>query len=246
MLKDVELIKQCQSGDVDAFELLVERFGAQAVRTAYLVTGRQDLAEDIVQEAFIQCFYSINQLKKAEFFKTWFYKILLRTGWKMAVKNKRLLQIDNLDDNCNAIMPQYYNLEESFEKKEAEEAVCQAVSNLSEPLKTVVTLRYFNDFSINEIATILCCREGTVKSRLYNARKMIAVLLQEEGWSAASSEDNQSRKECALNVRTRTFRTTDQKRATHQIRKNKSTRKHGSEGAECSDCGEEKKGLAPR
>ncbi|OPY57823.1 MAG: RNA polymerase sigma factor [Pelotomaculum sp. PtaU1.Bin035] len=64
-MKDVELVKRCQSGDVDAFELLIERFGAQAVRIAYLVTGRRDLAEDIAQEAFIQCIYSIKKLKKA-------------------------------------------------------------------------------------------------------------------------------------------------------------------------------------
>jgi len=199
MLKDVELINRWQAGDVGAFELIVERFSVQAIRTAYLVTGRQDLAEDIVQEAFIQCFYSIKQLKKAEFFKTWFYKILLRTGWKMAAKNKRLLQIDNLDNNCNTVLPQYYNLEESLEKKEAGEAVCQAVGTLSETLRAVVILRYYNDFSISKIAAILCCREGTVKSRLHNARKQIAALLQEKGWNTASSEDNQSRKGCTLN-----------------------------------------------
>ncbi|SHF32235.1 RNA polymerase sigma-70 factor, ECF subfamily [Desulfofundulus australicus DSM 11792] len=199
-MKDVELIKRCQSGDINAFELLVERFGAQAVRTAYLVTGRQDLAEDIAQETFIQCFYSIKQLKKAEFFKTWFYKILLRTGRKMAAKNRRLLQIDNLDNNFNAVQLHHYDLEEAFEKNEAKEAVYQAVSTLSEPLKVVITLRYFNDFSISEIASVLGCKEGTVKSRLHNARKLIAAFLQEKGLNTASSEDNQSRKECILNV----------------------------------------------
>ena len=202
-MKDVELVKRCQSGDVDAFELLVDRFGAQAVRTAYLVTGRQDLAEDIAQEALIQCIYSIKQLKKAELFKTWFYKILIRTSWKMAAKNKRLLQIDNPNDNFNAVLPDHYDLEKALEKKEAEEAVCQAVGALSEPLKAVVTLHYFNDFSISEIAVILCCKEGTVKSRLHNARKQIEASLRGKGWNTAG-EDNQSRKESSFNVKTRT------------------------------------------
>lgn len=203
-MKDVELIKRCQSGDVDAFELLVEKLGAQAVRTAYLVTGRRDLAEDIAQEALIQCIYSIKQLKKAEFFKTWFYKILIRTSWKMAVKNKGLLQIDNPNHSLDAVLPDQVGLAEAFEKKEAEEAVCRAVSTLSEPLKAVVILRYFNDFSINEIAGILCCKEGTVKSRLHNARKLIAAFLQKKGWNMAGGGNNQARKECTLNVKTRT------------------------------------------
>lgn len=203
-MKDVELIKRCQSGDVDAFELLVEKLGAEAVRTAYLATGRRDLAEDIAQEAFIQCLYGIKQLKKAEFFKTWFYKILIRTGWKMAAKNRGLLPIEQGDCQFDAVLPDQAGLEEAFEKKEAEEAVCRAVGALSDPLKAVVTLYYFNDFSINEIAGILCCKEGTVKSRLHNARKLIAASLREKGWNIAGDEDNQARKECSFHVETGT------------------------------------------
>ncbi|MDD2422540.1 MAG: RNA polymerase sigma factor [Heliobacteriaceae bacterium] len=194
----------CIYGHYYAFELLVEKLAAQAVRTAYLVTGRQELAEDIAQEAFIQCFYSIKQLKKAESFKTWFYKILIRTSWKMAAKNRGLLQIDDLENNCYATLPHHHHLEEAFEKKEAKEAVCLAVSTLSEPLKAVVILRYFNDFSISEIAGILGCREGTIKSRLHNAKKQIATILQEKGWDTSGIGDNRARKESSFNVKTRT------------------------------------------
>lgn len=202
-MKEVELIERCRSGDVDAFELLVQKFAAQAVRTAYLTTGRQELAEDIAQEAFIQCFYSIKQLKKAEFFRPWFYKMLIRTGWKMALKNKGLLSIDNLESNRTTVF-YHGNLEEAFEKKETEEAVYQSVSKLSVPLKTVVILYYYNEFSINEIAGILCCKEGTVKSRLFKARKLLAALLQEKGWRPTAGEDNKSEKECFFHVETRT------------------------------------------
>lgn len=67
-----------------------------AVRTAYLVTGRRDMAEEYCPGAFVQCFYSIKRLRRAEYFKTWFYKVLVRTGWRMVSRAGKPLQV-NLD-----------------------------------------------------------------------------------------------------------------------------------------------------
>jgi len=63
---DVTLIKRCQQGDLEAFEILVERYSTKALRAAYLITCLKDIAEDVTQEAFIQCYRQINKLRRPE------------------------------------------------------------------------------------------------------------------------------------------------------------------------------------
>jgi len=199
-LNESSLVIQCQSGNVDAFELLVEKYSDKAIRTAYLITGRQDMAEDIAQEAFIQCYYSIKQLKNVEYFKTWFYKILMRTSWKMVARAKSQLQVESIDRAGNDQLPDSFNLLENIEIQQAHEAVRLGVDRLSKPLNEVIVLYYYNGFTVKEIAQVLGCREGTVKSRLFNARKLLAKGLKQKGWDVLNYEEDSLRKECHLHV----------------------------------------------
>ena len=202
-MNDSDLVTRCQSGDVRAFEILVEEYSDKAVRTAYLITGRKEIAEDIAQEAFIQCYYSIARLKNAALFNTWFYKILLRTSWKMGATARGKLQVDYLDDGAiKENLPDRYDLAEAFERRQDCEAVYRAVGTLGQHLKAVVVLHYFNGFPIKEIAQVLGCREGTVKSRLHNARKQLAENLKQKGRDVANQDDYQATKECDSNART--------------------------------------------
>ena len=200
-LEESELIKRCQAGDVQAFETLVGRYGVQAVRTAYLVTGCREMAEDMAQEAFIQCFYSIRQFKNLSSFKTWFYRILVRVSRKMASRTNGRLPLEYLDGIAGKEeLPGSDDLTAAFDDKQVCEAVYRAVGALSPPLKAVVVLHYFNGFSVKEIAQILCCREGTVKSRLFKARKILEDQLKREGWDI--SDDKQNRRESDPCVKT--------------------------------------------
>lgn len=199
-LNDSNLVIKCQSGDVDAFELLVEKYSDKAIRTAYLITGRQEMAEDIAQEAFIQCYYSIKQLKNAEFFKTWFYKILMRTSWKMVARANGQMQVESIDRAGSDHLPDSFNLLENIEIQQAHEAIRLGVDMLSKPLNEVVVLYYYNGFTVKEIAQVLDCREGTVKSRLFNARKLLAKGLKQKGWDVINYEEDSLRKECHLHV----------------------------------------------
>ncbi len=197
-LNESNLVIQCQSGDVDAFGLLVEKYSDKAIRTAYLITGRQEMAEDIAQEAFIQCYYSIKQLKNVEFFKTWFYKILMRTSWKMAARAKGQMQVESIDRADQ--LPDSFNLLENIEIQQTHEAIRQGVDMLSKPLNEVVVLYYYNGFTVKEISQVLGCREGTIKSRLFNARKLLAKGLKQKGWDVINYEEDSVGKECHLNV----------------------------------------------
>lgn len=88
-LDETTLVNRCQAGDIEAFSELVERNNKKAIHTAYLITGCRDIAEDIAQEAFIQCFHSIRKLRDTTLFKSWFYKILVRTSWRMVSNAKK-------------------------------------------------------------------------------------------------------------------------------------------------------------
>ncbi|BCV21026.1 RNA polymerase sigma factor [Moorella sp. Hama-1] len=184
-----DLIQRCQQGDVEAFSILVERNGAKAVRTAYLITGRRDMAEDIAQETFIQCYRDIKRLRKPEMFQAWFYRVLSRLSWRHTAKEKGKVSLESLADSDNKFLVNDTNLAEAVEAKLKKDIVQKAVGRLNTPLRTTIVLYYFNELSIKEIAHVLGCREGTVKSRLHNARKQLARELKQYGLEPSSRDE---------------------------------------------------------
>jgi len=164
---NTDLIKRCQLGDVNSFSELYQLHKKKALVTAYLISNQKGIAEDIVQESFIECFQKIKTIRNPEAFEAWFYKILVRTGWRMVKKyNYFLLMSDQNMEGLSTTMD--FNSE--LDTSETNMMVHEALAQLSLPLKTVVILYYFNDMTIEKISKVLGCFPGTVKSRLYNAR----------------------------------------------------------------------------
>lgn len=172
----VTLIKHCQLGDLESFEQLYKIYSKNAMGTAYLIAGHKGIAEDIVQEAFFQCYKEIKRLKEPKAFDVWFYKLLVRLAWKMSSKYKDTLLTEKriYEDSC-------YDGIFNHEKNVVEDrlAVHEAVEKLSPTLKTVIVLYYFNDMTIKQISMVLGCFQGTVKSRLHNAKKFLEKELNE-------------------------------------------------------------------
>jgi RNA polymerase sigma factor (sigma-70 family) len=170
-LERSDLIKRCQTGDKCAFEELYHLSCHQALKTAYLISGRRGMTEDIVQEAFIQCYKEIRRLKEPDAFNAWFYKILIHCGWRLLAKNKALSSGSfEIDDT---IIDPNFCLDDLVVTREVYEKVQRAMGKLTLPLRAVVILYYYNNMTIREIAKVLGCVQGTVKSRLYNARKLL-------------------------------------------------------------------------
>lgn len=161
------LIKGCQQGDLESFEQLYKDYSKNALGTAYLIAGHKGIAEDVVQEAFFQCYRKIKDLKDPNTFDVWFYKLLLRLAWKMSSKYKHTAPIEEINDKDTY----YKNI--SNEQLETKLIVHEAIEKLSIPLKTVIILYYLNDMTIKQISMVLGCFQGTVKSRLHNAKKML-------------------------------------------------------------------------
>lgn len=191
----IKLVKQCQLGDIESFSELYKLYSRQALGMAYLIAGRSGLAEDIVHEAFIQCFNSIHTLKNIETFDIWFYKIVTRTGWRIVMKNKGSIKRGDFDDEISLADS---HAAADLDSCESRLMIHEALSKLSMPLRTVIVLHYFNDLSIKDISKVLGCFEGTVKSRLYNAKKQLRQILHENEIVGVLNT-NYALKECESN-----------------------------------------------
>lgn len=175
------LILRCQQGEREAFELLFKQYHSKAKQTAYLITRRKELAEDAVQEAFIQCYRQLGSLRNRELFHVWFYRLLLRVSIRLMKKEKKKGLV--FSNDIELLPDQKENAYEAVNYKEIYQKLYEALETLPDSHRAVIILHYFNELSIKEISDVLSCRQGTVKSRLHNARKKLSEKLEKEGLS---------------------------------------------------------------
>ena len=176
--KELELVRRMKKGERAAFDKLYEQYYDRLYRTACMITGNRADGEDVTQETFIKAYLNCDKLKKEEQFRYWLYQILNRTAWQIAKKHakerpeERILE---LADTSTADSPAVKVLQD-----EQERAIAEAVRRLEYRQRTTVILYYFNGLGTKEIARVMECMEGTVKSRLFTARKNLRTLLSEE------------------------------------------------------------------
>ena len=172
--------------------MLFERYKDAAVRTAYLITGNRSICEDIVQETFVKCYKCLASLRNPGAFEAWFYRILTRIAWEYAKRTGREVPRDDIAQAADEI-----NADVSAEKyaqSERNRVLYAEIARLAPGQRAAVVLYYFNGLSTKEIAMALNCFEGTVESRLYNARQTLKRNLE----TAESTE-----KECSAHAKVR-------------------------------------------
>lgn len=177
-MEEKELVKLLKHGDEEAFDGLYEKYKDTALRMAYLICGNRTDSQDIVQESFIRCYQHIHQLNKEEQFKSWFFHILTRTAWKYCKKQSKEIP----EEEMISLMPEEKG-ESSLDTlldKERDRELMDMINHLSVKHRTTLVLYYYNELSTKEIAHVLGCLEGTVKSRLFTARKLLKKTILEE------------------------------------------------------------------
>ena len=179
-MKETELVKRLMAGDREAFDALYELYKDQAFRTAWFLSGNRADAEDIVQDTFVKVYVNIGQLKAAEGFKSWFYRILTRTAWRQAEGQRREFPDEEIFAHADAAGQEEDQALERIYREEEQKKIRAAVNSLDDKHRTVMILYYYNEFSARTIAKIVGCLEGTVKSRLFTARKRIKAELVRE------------------------------------------------------------------
>lgn len=162
--------------DHGLLENLYHRYFNNTYRTAYLITGDHQLAEDATQEAFLKAFLKLDTLRDIEKFGSWVAVIAANYAIDLLRKNKKILLSDKISQEADGnpgISPQ-----ESWEKTELSREVREALFLLEPEEREILVLKYFNELSIKEIAAMTDAPAGTIKSRLFRARQKVKNLLQ--------------------------------------------------------------------
>lgn len=161
-MKMITAVQQARDGDKDAFIQLCRQIEPEMYGMARSILGRDEDCADAMQEATLKAYRSIHGLRQPEFFKTWMLRILINECHKL--QRKRTNQVE-AGDTLSAL--ECHSSGAEYEKIELREAV----ERLDTSLQTVISLHYFQDMSIKQIANLLNISETAVKSRLYRARK---------------------------------------------------------------------------
>lgn len=184
---DGPLIERVKLGDVKAFEMLVVKYQRRIERLIGRMVRDVDLVPDIAQETFIRAYRAIPQFRGDSAFYTWLYRIAVNTAKKSLVELKRdpvmiesALASRDDDDETSRLENELTDGETPdavLASKQIASAVNTAMEALSDDLRQAITLREIEGLSYEEIADLMNCPIGTVRSRIFRAREAIAARL---------------------------------------------------------------------
>ena len=178
-----DLILKSQKGDVEAFEELIREHKKYAYNICLKILKNKEDAEDISQEALIKVYENIKSFNMNSSFKTWIYKIVFNTC--IDYKRKKRLKTSSLDEPIHygydeipkQIEDNDKNPEKILTEKLDRKLVRDSINMLDDDFKSVIILRDIQGFKYKEIAEILDCNQGTVKSRISRGREKLKEII---------------------------------------------------------------------
>jgi RNA polymerase sigma-70 factor, ECF subfamily len=180
---DLVFITQCRKGDVDAFQMLVERYQKRMLNTAYRMLDDYEEACEIVQESFLSAYKALPHFRGDATFSSWITTIVMnhsrnRLKQKKIRRRHEFVYLDAPVETEDGAVPveipsQDCSAHEILAKRELERRVQDCINALDNEHKDVVILRDMQGFSYDEISSMLNLADGTVKSRLFRARNSL-------------------------------------------------------------------------
>ena len=175
---DEILIEKSKNGDLEAFELLVRRYESKVYTVAYRFLGNHADASDLAQETFLRLYQALPRFRGDSSFMTWLYHITAN-ACRDEIRRQQRYHVVSLDAETgnsgtqaiSQVPSRAPSPEEAAEQKEFNEVVQLCLNNLSEEHRLVLVMREIQDMSYEEIANVMKCSLGTVKSRLSRARQ---------------------------------------------------------------------------
>jgi RNA polymerase sigma factor (sigma-70 family) len=178
--EDMDLVRRARKGDLGAYDELVRRYQERIYATIYHMTSNHEDANDLAQEAFIKAFQALGSFKGGSSFYTWVYRIAVNKtiNFLKQRKGKAQMSLDDLDFHAEHDPDLMALISEKTPRREVgltelQEKLNSAMQRLSEPHRLVVTLHDVQGLSHEEIAKIMGCNIGTVRSRLFYARQQL-------------------------------------------------------------------------
>ena len=176
---DKELVKRAQKGDTVAFDALVTKYHLKVVNLVMRFVKDSDDAQDVAQEAFIKAYRGLKNFRGDSAFYTWLYRIAINSAKNYLVSQSRktpayAVDIDDAEHIESATaLKEYDTPEGNMLTGEIEETVYRAIRELPDDLKTAITLRELEGMTYDEIALVMECPIGTVRSRIFRTREAI-------------------------------------------------------------------------
>jgi len=182
---DQQLVERAQKGDTRAFDLLVLKYQGRVANLVSRYVSNAAEVEDVTQEAFIKAYRALPKFRGDSAFYTWLYRIAANAAKNHLVALGRRPSSDQvIDETEHFDLPGRLKDHESPDAvlmgMELEQAVNNAIDSLPEELKAALTLREFEGLSYEEIAEILSCPIGTVRSRIFRAREAVDKRVEEQ------------------------------------------------------------------
>ena len=181
---DQQLVERVQQGDKRAFDLLVLKYQHKIVAVVHRYVRDSADVNDVVQEAFIKAYRALANFRGDSAFYTWMYRIAINTAKNHLISKGRRLPSSDVDIDEAEYYAGNENLqdvdtpENNLFRDELHEAVQNTIKSLPDDLRTAVTLREMEGLSYEEIAEIMECPVGTVRSRIFRAREAIDKIVQ--------------------------------------------------------------------
>lgn len=180
---DLYLVKKCQNGDANAFELLVIRYQKRIFNIIYGIVRNRDAVEDLSQETFINAYRSITSFRGNSSFYTWLYRIAVNVGINYLAKNKKAVFLEeellNTEEVTELAPGADISPERSLQGREFYSDMSKAMETLPEDIRVAITLRELEGLSYQEIADVTESPIGTVRSRIFRGREMLMEKLKD-------------------------------------------------------------------
>ncbi|MCK5697067.1 MAG: RNA polymerase sigma factor RpoE [Gammaproteobacteria bacterium] len=176
---DLEIVKRIQRGDKKAFDLLVIKYQNKLAQLVLPYVHDRDEALDVVQESFIKAYKALPTFRADSAFYTWLYRIAINTAKNcLSAQSRRPPRSDIDADEAEYYefgqkMHDHLTPESQLAQEQIKEAIDRVIASLRDDLKMSISLREFEGMSYDDIATVMDCPVGTVRSRIFRAREII-------------------------------------------------------------------------
>lgn len=180
---DLELVRRVQRGEKRAFDLLVSKYQVRVAKLVGRLVSDRSEAQDVTQEAFIKAYRALPNFRGDSAFYTWLYRIAVNSAKNHLVARSRRPPTDDVDitdgdvEAAGVVMADMATPESYAVRDQLQSALGRALAELPEDLRTALTLCEMEGLSYDEIARVLDCPIGTVRSRIFRARRALDAKL---------------------------------------------------------------------
>lgn len=174
---DITYIEQILKGKINAFSYIVDHHKDNAYNLAFRISGNAEDAEEIAQDSFMKAYRSLKDFRKKSSFSTWLYRIVYNTAIShVRLKKKGILSLEDFPAETKDFLVNN-TTEEEAEKEYRNSLINFALQKINEEERALISLFYFDELSVEEIAEIAIQTKSNIKVRLFRARmKMLEVI----------------------------------------------------------------------